>query len=167
LWVANWQTTCPSIPTPQWSDWTFWQTADNGNVAGIGSTDTDVFNGSLSDLQMYVNPSQVAVDMAGASTSTDLAGAGPSSDLAGAGPSADLAGGAQPDAAPPFVGGGRDAGLNFLAPGAPSGCSCELGGRARTTSPLALALALVLLALAFRVTVARRAARRRLALPRR
>ncbi len=53
LWVANWGVTCPTLPTG-WSNWEFWQDADNGTVAGIsGAVDTDEFNGSLSQLQAF------------------------------------------------------------------------------------------------------------------
>jgi MYXO-CTERM domain-containing protein len=53
LWVANWGVTCPSLPTG-WSNWEFWQDADNGSVAGIsGAVDTDEFNGSLAQLQSF------------------------------------------------------------------------------------------------------------------
>jgi lysozyme len=63
LWIANWGVTCPNVPAPAWNDWVFWQDADNGTVNGIpGAVDTDVFNGSLSDLQKFANP--VAPDMA-------------------------------------------------------------------------------------------------------
>lgn len=55
LWVANWQVSCPSLPTA-WTGWTFWQSADNGTVAGItGATavDIDEFNGTLAQLQGF------------------------------------------------------------------------------------------------------------------
>lgn len=51
LWVANYGATCPSMPSG-WTDWQFWQDADNGNVAGVsGGVDTDFFNGTLPQLQ--------------------------------------------------------------------------------------------------------------------
>jgi GH25 family lysozyme M1 (1,4-beta-N-acetylmuramidase) len=55
LWVANWQVSCPNLPSA-WSDWRFWQKADNGTVAGISGTanvDLDEFNGSLAELQTF------------------------------------------------------------------------------------------------------------------
>lgn len=58
LWVANWQVSCPAIPSPAWSDWTFWQDTATGTIAGIPSAaavDTDQFNGTLADLQAWVN----------------------------------------------------------------------------------------------------------------
>src|SRR4051794_26890134 len=37
-----------------WTDWQFWQNADNGNVSGIaGGVDTDFFNGTLAQLQTH------------------------------------------------------------------------------------------------------------------
>ena len=52
LWVANWETNCPSIPS-SWSGWLFWQTSGGGGtVPGIaGGVDEDVFNGTLDDLK--------------------------------------------------------------------------------------------------------------------
>ena len=45
LWVANWQVTCPKIPSPPWNDWIFWQDSATGTIAGIpgsaGAVDTD------------------------------------------------------------------------------------------------------------------------------
>jgi len=64
LWVANWGVTCPTLPTG-WSNWVFWQNADNGTVAGISDTvDLDDYNGTLAQLQAF----------AGGSTSTDGGG---------------------------------------------------------------------------------------------
>jgi GH25 family lysozyme M1 (1,4-beta-N-acetylmuramidase) len=47
LWVADY-TTAPQPIVPQpWTNWNFWQYADNGQVAGItGGVDMDYFNGS-------------------------------------------------------------------------------------------------------------------------
>ena len=56
LWVANYGTSCPTMPSG-WSDWTFWQDADNGSVSGItGVTDTDIFNGTMADLLKLTKP---------------------------------------------------------------------------------------------------------------
>ncbi len=50
LWVANYGTTCPTLPTG-WSDWKMWQSSSTGNVPGIsGAVDTDEFKGTLADL---------------------------------------------------------------------------------------------------------------------
>lgn len=51
LWVANYQTTCPTMPSG-WTDWHFWQNSDSGSVAGIsGAVDSDFFNGTLPELK--------------------------------------------------------------------------------------------------------------------
>jgi lysozyme len=53
LWVANYGTTCPTMPSG-WTDWQFWQNDDSGSVAGIaGNVDTDFFNGTLADLKTH------------------------------------------------------------------------------------------------------------------
>ena len=64
LWVANWQVSCPKIPGPPWSDWTFWQDSSTGTVAGIPATavDTDQFNGTLGQLQVFVGAQGGATD---------------------------------------------------------------------------------------------------------
>ncbi len=50
LWVANWQVSCPDVPSP-WAAYTFWQNSDSGTVAGISSAvDIDVYNGTLAQL---------------------------------------------------------------------------------------------------------------------
>jgi len=47
LWIANWNVTCPNIPSA-WSTWELWQYADNGSVPGISTPfDQDRDNGSL------------------------------------------------------------------------------------------------------------------------
>jgi lysozyme len=51
LWVANYETTCPTMPSG-WTDWHFWQSSDKGSVAGIsGNVDINFFNGTLPQLQ--------------------------------------------------------------------------------------------------------------------
>ena len=67
LWVANYGTTCPTMPSG-WTDWQFWQHADNGSVAGIGgAVDSDFFNGTLAQLKTLAAPGSApeepAVDM--------------------------------------------------------------------------------------------------------
>jgi lysozyme len=55
LWIANWQVTCPSVPSA-WSGWKFWQYTATGTVSGVPTstnTDLDRFNGSMSDLLAY------------------------------------------------------------------------------------------------------------------
>jgi len=53
LWVANYTSLCPSMPTP-WTRWDFWQNSSTGSVAGIsGNVDTDFFNGDAAALAAY------------------------------------------------------------------------------------------------------------------
>jgi lysozyme len=60
LVVANWQVNCPDTPTP-WTNWTFWQYADDGSVPGIsGAVDLDEFNGTLAQLQAFGGPAPYA-----------------------------------------------------------------------------------------------------------
>ena len=54
LWVANWETSCPTLPS-SWSSWVFWQTGGgSGSIPGIaGGVDEDVFNGSEAALEAF------------------------------------------------------------------------------------------------------------------
>jgi lysozyme len=54
LWIAQWSGACPDIPDPPWNQWVLWQYSDAGSVAGK-TMDVDYFNGSLSELQVYVD----------------------------------------------------------------------------------------------------------------
>jgi lysozyme len=46
LWVANYQTTCPTMPGA-WTKWKFWQNSDSGSVPGVsGNVDTNFFDGN-------------------------------------------------------------------------------------------------------------------------
>lgn len=55
LWAANWGVACPNL-AEGWTNWVFWQFADNGNVTGISNpVDLDEFNGSMSDLLAFAN----------------------------------------------------------------------------------------------------------------
>src|SRR5262249_29475732 len=50
LWIANWATTCPTVPAP-FTAWGFWQTSDQGVVSGVaGPLDVNVFNGDAAAL---------------------------------------------------------------------------------------------------------------------
>jgi lysozyme len=52
LWDASWGSAAPK--PGQWPFWAFWQTSDDGHVAGIGgNVDTDIFNGNLAQLAAY------------------------------------------------------------------------------------------------------------------
>jgi len=56
LWVANYNATCPLMPAG-WTEWVFWQTSDTGVIPGIsGATDTNLFNGTLAQLQAVTIP---------------------------------------------------------------------------------------------------------------
>jgi len=51
LWVANYQAQCPYMPGT-WGKWSFWQNSESGSVPGVsGGIDTNVFNGTLAELQ--------------------------------------------------------------------------------------------------------------------
>ncbi len=51
LWVAHYGVLSPSLPSG-WSDYAFWQYADDGLVAGVpGRCDLDRFNGDIDALQ--------------------------------------------------------------------------------------------------------------------
>src|SRR5207249_4682186 len=64
LWVAHWQTQCPTTPSG-WTSWDFWQTADNGSVPGIsGAVDLDLFNGTKAALDALAAPPKPPADMA-------------------------------------------------------------------------------------------------------
>lgn len=57
LWVANYTTQCPLVPSG-WTSWGMWQYSDHGKVSGIqGNVDRDVWNGSLSDLLAFAGGS--------------------------------------------------------------------------------------------------------------
>lgn len=51
LWDAHWTSNCPTVPYP-WGRLRFWQYSSTGSVSGIsGSVDTDLYNGSLAEMQ--------------------------------------------------------------------------------------------------------------------
>jgi lysozyme len=57
LWIAHWQVQCPNVPSPPFSQWTFWQSSSTGTVAGIsGAVDLDQFNGSAAALRAFASP---------------------------------------------------------------------------------------------------------------
>lgn len=64
LWVANWEVSCPEVPSP-WGDWALWQTADDGWVDGIsGPVDLDVFDGTMADLEALAGVPGLPLDIA-------------------------------------------------------------------------------------------------------
>ena len=77
LWDAEWQVSCPDLPDT-FTDFAFWQYADDGTVPGIGdasAVDLDVFNGDANVL--------AALEIPAPSTSTST-GAGGASGSGGA-----------------------------------------------------------------------------------
>ena len=56
LFIADYVNKCPDVPAP-WSTWTFWQKGV-GSLTGIsGFADLDSFDGNLTALQAFANPS--------------------------------------------------------------------------------------------------------------
>jgi len=56
LWDAQWNVTCPSISSPTWTRWTVWQYSNTGQLGGLSNLDVNLFNGSVTDLEQFVNP---------------------------------------------------------------------------------------------------------------
>ncbi len=118
LWVANWQVSCPKIPSPPWNDWTIWQNAATGTVPGIsGMVDLDQLNGTLADLQTLANGGSSPGGADGGSTSPGDDG-GVSSD--GGADASPTNGGGDQDAGGVGGGGGGPSGQPSMMPG---GCS--------------------------------------------
>lgn len=66
LWVANYGVSCPTMPS-SWKQWVMWQSGSTGKVAGIsGNIDVDEFNGTLSDLKKFIEPTPTPTPDAGA-----------------------------------------------------------------------------------------------------
>lgn len=74
LWVANYQTTCPTMPGA-WTKWKFWQNSDSGSVAGIsGNVDTNLFDGNatlLGALTLKAAPTDAGSDGGGSSSGSN------------------------------------------------------------------------------------------------
>jgi lysozyme len=73
VWFANYGVTCPNIPSP-WTGWVFWQYSSSGTVPGMnctGACDVDEFNGTLADLQTFVQETQNQCHVEQASCSVD------------------------------------------------------------------------------------------------
>jgi lysozyme len=124
LWDANWNVQCPNISDPPWGEWTFWQTTDSGQLAGLTNVDLDEFNGTLQDLIDFVNPLPPAPDGA-IEDGSIVDGAQEPTELGTDGSSVD--GGANRDAGSPTMAGG---------------CQCDLAARSKG-SPGLILLALV------------------------
>jgi lysozyme len=124
LWVANWEVTCPSLPSG-WTTWKFWQNADNGTVSGIsGQTDTDVFNGSLAQLQAFGGTTSPSAD---SGTTHADSGSGSSPD---ASTESNDAGTTDHDSGPT---GHADSGV-IVPPGADAGSTMGAGGGGGTSA---------------------------------
>jgi lysozyme len=55
LWVSEYEVSAPK-QVNGWNTWAFWQYSSTGTVSGItGSVDLDYFNGSLNDLEAFIN----------------------------------------------------------------------------------------------------------------
>ena len=55
MWIAAYGPTCPTILNA-WTNWQFWQYSGSGTMAGVASAvDLDHFNGTLEDLNTFVN----------------------------------------------------------------------------------------------------------------
>lgn len=62
LWVANYKTSCPSLPSG-FSGWHFWQSSETGKVDGVdGNVDIDWWNGSLAELIEFAGGGAVDPD---------------------------------------------------------------------------------------------------------
>ena len=113
LWVANYDAKCPAMPVG-WTSWVFWQEADNGTVSGISTaTDTDVFNGTLAQLQVLA-----------ASPSEDAGEGADSGSGSGSGSSSGSSSGSGTDAGTTPEAGANDAGAH---PGSSSGGATPCG----------------------------------------
>jgi lysozyme len=57
LWVAEYESSSPSVPSSTWSVWSLWQYSDTGTVPGYsGSIDVSQFNGTNADLLKWFGP---------------------------------------------------------------------------------------------------------------
>jgi lysozyme len=75
LWVANYNVNCPDVPAG-WTEWQFWQTSESGRSNGVsGAVDTDLWNGSLAELQLFATrahrPADAGVRDSGSDATTD------------------------------------------------------------------------------------------------
>jgi lysozyme len=103
LWVANWQVTCPKVPSPPWNDWVIWQHSSTGTVPGItGMVDLDEFNGTPDELKMLVGNATSGTDGGVAPPPDDAGMAAPDdADTGGVG----FGGGGEPAPQMPMHGG--------------------------------------------------------------
>jgi lysozyme len=83
LWVSNWGVASPAMPSA-WTQWTFWQYTNTSTAPGAPDADSDVFNGTVAQLQAFA-----------ASHGTATVGGGSSGGSTG-GSSGSSTGGSQP-----------------------------------------------------------------------
>jgi lysozyme len=61
LWLAQYTSGSPSWPAATWPQWSLWQYADSGTVAGYaGAIDVSKFNGSNANLLKWIGPAAPA-----------------------------------------------------------------------------------------------------------
>lgn len=132
LWIANWEVSCPDVPST-WDDWTVWQTADDGSVAGIsGAVDLDEFDGTIDELQCVGVPCATGTCVAGTCDDGAVGGNG-GGDQGGSG--AGIEGGAGGAGAEEPEGGGYRLEVVAGIPGENSGCTCGTEPATGTGSP--------------------------------
>ncbi|HZV01803.1 MAG TPA: GH25 family lysozyme [Planctomycetota bacterium] len=76
LWVSNWGVASPAMPSA-WSDWTFWQYTNTSTAPGAPNADSDVFNGTVAQLQAFAashGTATVGGGSSGGSTGASSAG---------------------------------------------------------------------------------------------
>ena len=57
LWIAHYGVSCPNVPNPSWTGWSFWQYSESGSVPGVsGPADLDRFNGATLPTALNVAP---------------------------------------------------------------------------------------------------------------
>lgn len=73
LWVANWTSDCPSLPTG-WDSWKFWQYSEKGHVVGINrSVDLNRFNGSSAELRLFAGGAATTIGITARSATWPVA----------------------------------------------------------------------------------------------
>ena len=137
LWVANWGVSCPDVPAP-FTSFAFWQDDDMGTVAGIpgaSNVDTDVFNGSASDLAALTLPAKATTGAGGSATTgaggsggAGAGGASAASSSSGATSSGGHTSSTGSGAASTTGSGGGAGGSDWGSPNASSGCATAPGG---------------------------------------
>ncbi len=138
LWTAHYTSAACPLVSDGWDHWTFWQYTSTGTVAGIsGNVDENVFDGSLAQLEQFIQDSVIAGPAdAGADAPVDTGMPEAGSDGAAGGPGIDASVEAGTDAGSTDAG---DAGADGPASDPPGGgiyeaeeadgCACRTGMR--------------------------------------